>query len=324
MKLIVIAGPTAVGKTGLAIELAKKLGGEIISADSMQVYKYMDIGTAKPTPQEMGGVRHYLVDELEPWEDYSVAVFVRKAKGYLEHMHARGKTAIIVGGTGFYINALVNDNNFMYTDSNNDIREEFYTISRHNESSYLHKLLMEADPVSAQRIHPNNVKRIVRALEFHRLTGGPISEHNDQERERSSPYDVSFFILNMPRDQLYRRIERRVDKMIKDGLVCEVQKLLDMGVSPDSVSMRGLGYKEIVPYIQGLMPLREAVDLLKRNTRRFAKRQLTWFRHQTVKSGRGDSKKPVAKTWINVDESANMCIINDIINIIDAPIKYFI
>ena len=314
MKLIVIAGPTAVGKTGLAIELAKKLNGEIVSADSMQVYKHMDIGTAKPTRQEMEGVRHYLVDELEPWEDYSVAIFVRKAKEYIEHIHARGKTVIISGGTGFYINALIYDNNFMSTNPDVDFRTEL--VSRHNEVGDLHKILMDVDPVSARRIHPNNVKRIIRALEFHKITGRLISDHNDLERERSSPYDVSFFILNMPREQLYRRIERRADKMIEDGLVGEVQKLLDMGVSPDSVSMRGLGYKEIVPYIQGRTSLGEAVELLKRNTRRFAKRQITWFKHQTVKGGQGESKKLITKTWINVDESANMCIINDIISAI--------
>jgi len=308
-KLIVIAGPTAVGKTNLSIKLAKRLNGEIISADSMQVYKHMNIGTAKPTPKEMDGVRHYLIDELEPWEEYSVAIFARRAKLYLEHIYNREKVAIVVGGTGFYVNALIYDNNFMSTDINIDIREEFYASGRHNGMESLHKILMEVDPISAQRIHPNNIKRVVRALEFYKLTGRPISEHNDLERERVSPYDVSFFVLNMPRDQLYRRIERRVDKMIEDGLVGEVGQLLDMGVSPESVAMHGLGYKEIVPYLQGRTTLEEAVKLLKRNTRRFAKRQLTWFRNQTGKGGSPESEKLFAQTWINVDESANMCII---------------
>jgi len=315
-KLIVIAGPTAVGKTKVAIKLAKRLDGEIISADSMQVYKHMDIGTAKPTEQEMGGVRHYLIDEIEPWEDYSVAIFTHKARLYLEHIYSRNKVAIIAGGTGFYVNALVYNNNFMSTCSNADIRSSLYNFANINGAIGLHKILMECDPASADRIHPNNVKRVIRAIEFHRLTGGSISEHSDSERGRVSPYDVSFFILNMPRDRLYERIDRRVDKMVSDGLVSEVQMLLDMGVSPETVSMRGLGYKEIVPYLQGNATLEESVVLLKRNTRRFAKRQLTWFKHQVNRPDHDHAENSISETWINVDEAADMCIIDDIINIV--------
>ena len=305
-KLIVIAGPTAIGKTAIAIELALRLGGEIISADSMQVYKHMDIGTAKPMREEMKGVSHYLIDELEPDKDYSVAIFVRRAKAYLEDIYRRGKQPIVVGGTGFYINALVYDNSFNSSADESDAepayREKLYKIAKSQGADSLHKILAEVDLISAQRIHPNNVKRIVRALEFYKLEGRSISDHNDLERERSSPYDTSFLILNMSRERLYHRIEKRVDKMLEDGLVGEVQRLLDNGVSPDSVSMRGLGYKELVPYIQGQIPLDEAVELLKRNTRRFAKRQLTWFKN------RCDG------IWINVDETDNTCIIEGIIS----------
>ena len=307
-KLIVIAGPTAVGKTAVSIELAKRLNGEIISADSMQVYKHMDIGTAKPTLEEMYGIKHYLIDEIEPSDAYSVAVFVQKAKEYLNDIYQRGKQPIIAGGTGFYINALVYDNDFMSTNAeaeNTAIREELYKLADEQSEVGLHKLLMEIDPIAAERIHPNNVKRVIRAIEFHKLTGGKlISEHNDTEKQRTSPYDVSLFVLDMPREKLYGRIELRIDKMIQDGLVGEVQHLLDMGVSPDAVSMRGLGYKEIVPYLQGHTTLDEAVELLKRNTRRFAKRQLTWFRHQCD------------GITINVDEASNEAIIDDIIRIL--------
>jgi len=305
-KLIVIAGPTAVGKTKIAIELAKRINGEIISADSMQVYKYMDIGTAKPTLEEMDGIKHYLIDEIEPNDAYSVAVFVQKSKEYLHDIYQRGKQPIIVGGTGFYINALVCDNNFMSTDievGNTTIREELYRMANEQGELSLHNMLMEIDPVAAERIHPNNVKRVIRAIEFHKLTDGKlISEHNDAEKLRTSPYDVSLFVLDMPRGKLYERIELRIDKMIEDGLVSEVQHLLDMGVSPDAISMRGLGYKEVVPYLQGHTTLDEATELLKRNTRRFAKRQLTWFKHQCPNA-----------TTISVDETGNESIINNII-----------
>jgi len=304
-KLIIIAGPTAVGKTAVSIELAKKLNGEIISADSMQVYKHMDIGTAKPTLEEMDGVKHYLIDEIKPWDDYSVAVFVRKAKEYISDILKRGKQPIVVGGTGFYINALIYDNDFMSTENepqNTAIRDELYNIAETQGAISLHRMLMETDPLAAERIHPNNVKRVVRALEFHKLTGGKlISEHNDIEKTRTSPYDVSFFMLDMPREQLYQRIELRIDKMLEEGLVNEVQALLDMGVSPNTVSMRGLGYKELVPYLEGQLTLDEATALLKRNTRRFAKRQLTWFRNQCT------------GVTIFVDEAGNRCIIDDII-----------
>ncbi|MCL2618206.1 MAG: tRNA (adenosine(37)-N6)-dimethylallyltransferase MiaA [Defluviitaleaceae bacterium] len=312
-RLVVIAGPTAVGKTRLAVELAKRIDGEIISADSMQVYKHMDIGTAKPTAEEMGGIPHYLIDEVEPWEEYSAAIFAQKAKLYLERIYARGKAAIIAGGTGFYVNALVYDNDFGTADADAGIRAELYAYAQIHGALALHDMLRQADPCSAERIHPNNVKRVVRAIEFHRLFGESISRHNDLERGRVSPYDAEFFILFMPREKLYRRIEQRVDNMVRDGLVGEVQKLLDMGVSPDAVSMRGQGYKEIVPYLQGRAALEECVQTLKRNTRRFAKRQITWFKHQSVKPSAENS---VTEKWIDVDEDVKLCIIEDIIRMV--------
>ncbi|MCL2616282.1 MAG: tRNA (adenosine(37)-N6)-dimethylallyltransferase MiaA [Defluviitaleaceae bacterium] len=309
-KLVVIAGPTAVGKTAVAVELALRQHGEIISADSMQVYKHMNIGTAKPTNEEMKGIKHYLIDEIEPDDDYSVAIFVHKARQYIDDIHRRGKLPIVVGGTGFYINALIFNNEFMSTNSNDvdiDIkyRKELYDIAKSHGADSLHNILMKIDLTSANRIHPNNVKRVVRALEFHKLTGKLISEHNDQERERTSPYSVSLFILNMQRDTLYKRIELRIDKMIEEGLVAEVQGILAKGISYDRPSMLGLGYKEIVPYIQGQISLEEAIAILKRNTRRFAKRQITWFKNQCQ------------GIWINVDETCNPCIIDDTISIIE-------
>ncbi len=279
--LVVIAGPTACGKTDLSISLAEKINGEIISADSMQVYKYMDIGTAKATKEEMRGIKHYLIDELYPDEEFNVMVFQQKAKAYMEEIYAKGKIPIIAGGTGFYINALVNDNNFMETNDDETIRNQLYTDAEKFGAEYNHNKLKEIDPEYADSVHPNNIKRVARALEFYYQTGKKFSEHNAEEKEKSSPYNVAFIVLNMDREKLYKRIDLRVDIMMENGLLDEVKKLLDMGYSPDLVSMQGLGYKEIVPCINNGESIESAVEELKKRTRHFAKRQLTWFKRQT-------------------------------------------
>ncbi len=278
--LIVIGGPTACGKTGFSIKLAKKIGGEIISADSMQVYRYMDIGTAKVTPEEADGVPHYLIDELNPDEEYNVMLFQQKAKAYMEEIWAKGKIPILVGGTGFYINALLYDNDFTETENDTSYREECYKLAQEQGAEVLYERLKEIDPEYAANIHANNVKRVTRALEYHYLTGQKFSEHNAEQKEKETPYDAAVIILTMDREKLYERIELRIDLMMEQGLLEEVKGLLDKGYTPDLVSMQGIGYKEFIPYFKGECTLEEAVTQLKTNTRRFAKRQLTWFRRQ--------------------------------------------
>ena len=278
--LIVIAGPTACGKTDISIDLAEKIGGEIISGDSMQVYKYMDIGTAKGTKEEMRGIPHYLVDELYPDEEYNVMLFQQKAKQYMKGIYSRGHIPIIVGGTGFYINALVYDNDFS-EEEESEIRKELYAVAENEGAEKLHAMLAEVDPEYAANIHHNNVKRVARALEYYRLTGEKMSEHNKNAKEKETPYNLAFFVLNMDREKLYERINLRVDIMMNNGLEQEVRKLIEMGYSPELVSMQGLGYKEFIPYFNGAISLEQVVDDIKKYTRRFAKRQLTWFRGQT-------------------------------------------
>ncbi len=278
--LIILTGPTAVGKTKASIELAKAINGEIISADSMQVYKHMDIGSAKIRPDEMQGVKHYLIDELEPHEEFHVVRFQEMAKQAMKEIYANNKIPIIVGGTGFYIQALLYDIDF--TESNEDAvyRQELELLAKENGSEYIHRLLKEVDPVSAETIHANNVKRVIRALEFYKQTGKKISEHNEQEREKESPYKFCYFVLNDDRAHLYERINLRIDNMLEEGLVDEVKSLKDKGYTRDMVSMQGLGYKEILDYLDGYYTLDEAIYILKRDTRHFAKRQLTWFRRE--------------------------------------------
>lgn len=278
--LIILTGPTAVGKTRASIGLAKALNGEIISADSMQVYKYMDIGSAKIRPAEMEGIRHYLIDELEPNEEFHVVRFQQMAKQAMEEIYAKNKIPIVVGGTGFYIQALLYDIDF--TDNNEEslYRRELEQLAAEKGAVCLHAMLTDVDPKSAQIIHANNVKRVIRALEFYRQTGQPISEHNEAERAKESPYDFCYFVLNDDREALYERIERRVDQMLTEGLLDEVQSLKEKGYTKDMVSMQGLGYKEILDYLNGECSLEEAIYVLKRDTRHFAKRQLTWFRRE--------------------------------------------
>ena len=278
--LIILTGPTAVGKTKASIGLAKALNGEIISADSMQVYKYMDIGSAKIKPEEMQGVKHYLVDELEPDEEFHVVRFQQMAKRAMEEIYAKGKVPIVVGGTGFYIQALLYDIDFTESNEDTSYREELEVIANEHGAEYLHNMLREVDPASAEAIHANNVKRVIRALEFYKLTGQKISEHNEKERAKESPYDFCYFVLNDERQNLYNRIDIRIDQMLEEGLLEEVTALKNKGYTKDMVSMQGLGYKEILDYLNGECTLEEAIYILKRDTRHFAKRQLTWFRRE--------------------------------------------
>lgn len=277
--LIVLAGPTAVGKTALSLSLAKAVGGEIISADSMQVYRHMDIGSAKITPSEMDGVPHYLVDVLEPTEEFHVVRFQQMAREAMQEIRSHGHIPILVGGTGFYIQAITRDIDFTENEAT-PYRQELEALAQEKGSAYLHRLLAEVDPASAENIHENNAKRVIRALEFYHLTGRKISEHNEEQRERSTPYNLAYFVLNDDRERLYARIDRRVDEMLAAGLVDEVASLKAMGCHREMTSMKGLGYKEILAYLDGECTLEEAVAILKRDTRHFAKRQLTWFKRE--------------------------------------------
>lgn len=278
--LIILTGPTAVGKTKLSIELAKAVNGEIISADSMQVYKHMDIGSAKIKKEEMCGVSHHLIDELEPDEEFHVVRFQEMAKQAMEEIYAKGKVPILAGGTGFYIQAVVKDIDFSKETEKSPVREELEKLAEEKGCEYLHERLQQVDPKSAEKIHANNVKRVIRALEYFELTGKPISLHNEEEAAKESPYNVAYFVLNDVRERLYERIDARVDAMLQEGLVEEVSGLAKKGYTKDMVSMQGLGYKEILSYLDGSYTLDEAVYILKRDTRHFAKRQLTWFKRE--------------------------------------------
>ena len=278
--LIILPGPTAVGKTKLSIALAKAVNGEIISADSMQVYQYMDIGSAKIKKEEMQGVPHYLIDVLKPEEEFHVVRFQEMAKRAMEEIYAKGKIPILTGGTGFYIQAVVKDIDFSENTEKSEVRSRLEQLAKDKGSEYLHQKLLEVDPDSAQKIHANNVKRVIRALEYYELTGEKISLHNEREAAKESPYCYAYFVLNDLREKLYQRIDARVDEMLKEGLVQEVEKLSRMGYTRNMVSMQGLGYKEILAYLEGECSLEEAVYILKRDTRHFAKRQITWFKRE--------------------------------------------
>nr|WP_195456822.1 tRNA (adenosine(37)-N6)-dimethylallyltransferase MiaA [Ruminococcus sp. 1001713B170207_170306_F5] len=278
--LIVLTGPTAVGKTKLSIALAKAVNGEIISADSMQVYRYMDVGSAKITPDEMDGVPHHLVDVLDPTEDFNIVLFQQLAKKSMEEIYSKGRIPILVGGTGFYIQAITRDIDFTQSEQDDSYRQELEALAAEKGSSFLHDMLASVDPKSAEDIHENNVKRVIRALEFYKQNGTRISEHNEEQKEHVSPYNLAYFVLNAPRPLIYERIDARVDEMLKNGLVEEVKTLQRMGCHRGMVSMQGLGYKEILAWLEGEYPYDEAVRILKRDTRHFAKRQLTWFRRE--------------------------------------------
>ncbi len=278
--LIVLTGPTAVGKTSLSIALARAVEGEIISADSMQVYKHMDIGSAKIKKEEMEGIPHYLIDVLEPDEEFHVVHFQEMAQEAMKEIYSKGKIPILTGGTGFYIQAVVKDIDFSQDTEKSSVRERLENLAQEKGGEYLHELLAQRDPESAEKIHPNNIKRVIRALEYYELTGEKISLHNEREGEKVSPYNTAYFVLNDHRERLYEKIDRRVDQMLDEGLVEEVRRLAQMGYTRDMVSMQGLGYKEILAYLEGEYSLEEAVYVLKRDTRHFAKRQLTWFRRE--------------------------------------------
>lgn len=278
--LIILTGPTAVGKTSLSLSLAKELDGEIVSADSMQVYRYMDIGTAKIREEERQGIPHHLIDVLDPWEDFNVVRFQKMAREALEEIWERGHIPIVTGGTGFYIQALLYDIHFAENNEDSSLRKDLENYARENGAEALHSRLAEVDEKAASQIHFNNVKRVIRALEFYYQTGKKISEHNEEERKRTSPYDFKYFVLNDEREHLYARINQRVDLMMEEGLVEEVQKLKEMGCDSTMVSMQGLGYKEILSYLEGECTLDEAVYKIKRDTRHFAKRQITWFKRE--------------------------------------------
>ena len=279
-KLIIITGPTAVGKTSLSIELAKKINGEIISADSIQVYKYMNIGSAKVLPSEMEGIKHHLIDILNPDEEFNVHTFQQMAKQCIREIYKKGKIPIIVGGTGFYIQSVLYDIQFDATDEKHEYRKELEELASEKGNEYIHNMLKCVDPKSAENIHFNNLKRVIRALEYFYETGKRISEHNEQQRENNSPYNFVYFVLNDDRDALYFRINQRVDHMIKEGLYEEVKNILDLGYDENLTSMQGIGYKEMVQCVKGNISIEDAVYQMKLNTRHFAKRQLTWFRRE--------------------------------------------
>ena len=280
LPLIVLTGPTAVGKTALSVKLAKAVNGEIISADSMQVYRHMDIGSAKVTEEERDGVAHHLIDVLEPEEAFNVVLFQKLAKEAIVEICSRNKLPILVGGTGFYIQSVLYDIDFTTTQEDDSFRRTLMQLSETEGAQRLHDMLKEVDPDAAEQIHANNVKRVIRALEFHAQTGKKISDHNEAERQKESAYRSLYFVLTDDRARMYERIDRRVDKMLADGLIDEVQALKDRGLKKEMISMQGLGYKEILAFLDGEYDLERAVYLIKRDTRHFAKRQLTWFKRE--------------------------------------------
>ncbi|APH15769.1 tRNA dimethylallyltransferase [Clostridium sporogenes] len=278
--LLILAGPTAVGKTDISIKLAKKLNGEIISADSMQIYKYMDIGSAKITKEEMKGIPHHLIDVVAPHEEFNVASFKTLAEKCIKDIWSRGKLPIIAGGTGLYINSLIYNYDFTDADRDEDYREYLTRLSEDKGKEYVHSLLKDIDGKSYERLYPNDLKRVVRALEVYKITGKSISEYTKENEKKlyNIPYNINYFVLNMNREVLYERINKRVDIMMDKGLIEEVKKLESMGYTPDMQSMKGIGYKEILFYLKGDIPLDEAIYLIKKGSRNYAKRQLTWFR----------------------------------------------
>lgn len=277
--LVVITGPTAVGKTNISIKLAKEINGEIISADSIQVYKDLDIGSAKITEEEMDGVKHYLIDVLEPTDEFDIYTFKNLAEKAIDEIYTKGKIPIIVGGTGFYIQSVLYDIDFEETHVDIQYRKELEELVGLYGNEYIHKMLEDVDPEYAASIHPNNVKRVIRALEFYHENNIPLSEHNKEQKENESPYNFAYYVLNDDRDILYERINKRVDKMFDDGLIDEVKAL---SLDESNQSMQGIGYKEVLEYLNGNVSLDECKELIKKNTRHFAKRQLTWFRHEKV------------------------------------------
>lgn len=277
-QLIVIAGPTASGKTSLSIQLAKQLNTEIISADSMQIYRCMDVGSAKPTLEEMEGIPHHLIDILSPFEEFSVKRYTELAKKAIAEIQDKGKIPIMVGGTGLFINSVIDNVTFSETETDETIRRELNQYAEKNGNQALHQILEEIDCDSAEKIHYNDVKRTVRAIEIFRTTGVPMSEHIRRSKMVPSPYDLFYIGLTMDRTVLYEKINRRVDNMMENGLLEEVKTLLAMGLDDSYQSMQGIGYKELIWYLQNKISLEKAIETIQQESRRYAKRQLTWFK----------------------------------------------
>ena len=278
--LIIIAGPTAVGKTACSVRLAQKIGGEIISADSMQVYRGMDIGSAKATIEERQGIPHHLLDITDPSENFSVALYQKAAYEALRDIYSRGKIPVMVGGTGFYIQAVLYDIDFTEEESDLEYRSYLYRLAEENGPEFLYGMLLKEDPESAAHIPENNVKRVARALEFYHDTGLRMSEHNARERMKAPPFDYRYFVLYTDRERLYERIDVRVDEMLEKGLLSEVKALRDRGMTEEMTSMHAIGYRQLLWYLDGRVSYEEAVESIKRETRRYAKRQLTWFKRE--------------------------------------------
>ena len=276
--LVVVCGATASGKTSLAINIAKKFNGEVVSADSMQIYKFMDIGTAKPTKEEMDGVVHHMIDIVTPDINFSVAEYCSMAHSVIKDINERGKLPILAGGTGLYINSVVNDVKFEEAEQNEALRLELEDYAKTKGAEALHRILEESDPVSADKIHANNIKRVIRAIEVFRTTGEKLSEHNEKSKEIISRYSPIMMEILWDREELYERIDRRVDIMIEQGLETETKKLYEMGYTKDLTSMQGIGYKEMFQYFDGEWSFDEAVDKIKQYSRNYAKRQNTWFK----------------------------------------------
>lgn len=291
--VIVIVGPTASGKTKLSIELAGRISGSIVSADSMQIYRYMDIGTAKPDAVEMSGIRHYMLDEVDPDENFSVARYRECALGYISRIISEGKRPIVAGGTGLYINSLIYNINFSETICDEDLRESLRKEAQDKGNRFIYEKLLSIDPEAASRIHENDTKRIIRAIEVYEHTKKTISEHIKESRQEPSPYRYIVFGLDWDREKLYARIEKRIDKMLEDGLADEVKRLVYMGYDRGGTAMQGIGYKEVLDYLKGSRTFEETVYILKRDTRHYAKRQMTWFR------------RIEGINWLRVDENSD-------------------
>ncbi|MCH4888876.1 tRNA (adenosine(37)-N6)-dimethylallyltransferase MiaA [Acidaminobacter sp. JC074] len=276
-KVVILVGPTAVGKTDISIDIAKAVDGEIISSDSMQIYKHFDIGSAKPTKEEMQGVPHYLIDEIDPFVNFSVSDYQEKAKAYIKDISSRGKTPIVTGGTGLYVNALMYDMDFSNSASDPDYRKELEAIAEAHGNQHVHEMLKDIDPKSYQKIHFNNLRKVIRALEVYHVTGQTIDDFST-DLKKTSDYDYVLIGLTRNRKRLYVRINKRVDIMIDQGLIDEVKNLREMGLNASNTSMQGIGYKEVVPYLDGMYDKETMISLIKQNSRRYAKRQMTWFR----------------------------------------------
>ena len=302
--LIILTGPTAVGKTAISIELAKDLNAEIISADSMQLYKYMDIGSAKVTKEEMDGIKHYMIDEVTPDFPFSVSEFQKRSNEYIKEIDSKGKKVLITGGTGLYLNSLIYNMDFAKSNANNELREKLEKELEEHGIDYMHEKLKSLDSEAASRIHKNNTKRVIRALEVC-LDGKKMKDFSN-DLEYNENYEPIIIVLNRDRDVLYDRINKRVDIMINSGLVEEVKKLLSLGYNKDLNSMQGIGYKEIVKYLEGEYTLDEAIEIIKRDSRRYAKRQITWFKRYK------DSK------WFDLGNYEDIKILkSDILNYIE-------